>query len=202
MLSFIYCFWDVPENQWVHVAFSLRGVKDDATKGVRESKAFLFVNGNIVATGEGRKGGESSVHTTPRIASIGSTTDARFPFFGKIASVFVSRGVMTKKQLQSAYSLTDLSGLVDFAKVAREKLLALIVLGQKELNQPLVDSSGPVSKAIESGELPGVSLQETFSGSPHILVAELTGKARPEKTNEFSPAKEKEIRDRLAEKIG
>jgi mannosyl-oligosaccharide alpha-1,2-mannosidase len=191
----------VPENQWVHVAFSLRGVKDDATKGVRESKAFLFVNGNIVATGEGRKGGESSVHTTPRIASIGSTTDARFPFFGKIASVFVSRGVMTKKQLQSAYGLTDLSGLVDFAKLAREKLLALIVLGQKELNQPLVDSSGPVSKAIESGELPGVSLQETFSGSPHILVAELTGKARPEKTNEFSPAKEKEIRDRLAERL-
>lgn len=191
----------VPENQWVHVAFALRGVKDDATNGVRESKAFLFVNGNMVATGEGRKGGEVSVHTSPRIASIGSTTDGRFPFFGKISSVFVARGVMTKKQLISAYGLTDLSSLIEFAKVAREKLLALIVLGRKEAKQPLMDSTGPVAVAIEAGDLPGVTLQESFSGSPRMLIVELTGKVHTDKTNEFSPAKEKEIRDRQAERL-
>jgi mannosyl-oligosaccharide alpha-1,2-mannosidase len=190
-------------NQWVHVAFALSQPKPGGAPG----KAMLFVDGRLAKSGpSGRT--ERDVQAARRGMTIGATTDGQYHFAGRIAQVFASRGVITPRQLGATFRLTDEAGLVEFARVARDKLLGLVLLssraggtragaGASDASAMLAED-GPAFSALASGALQQLTAHEQAASG--TVVVDLIGKSLPEGLTPYSPAKEREARDLLAQR--
>lgn len=149
----------VPVGVWTHVGFAFQGPKDG-----KPGKAMLFLNGKLLRTAPNTRTDDDVQSTSDRF-SIGGTPDKNFFFKGWISQVFVSKGVITPRQLSATYRLTDAAGWLQLATFAKDKLLAAVVLSNSanSKSELAVPEKTPVYQSVLSKN----------------IIAELTGQAEP-----------------------
>jgi mannosyl-oligosaccharide alpha-1,2-mannosidase len=157
----------VPVDTWVHVGFAFQGPK---AAGGGQGKVMLFLNGKLLRTAPNARVEDDVQRDGAGRFTIGSTQDRQFWFKGRIGQVFVSRGVITPRQLAATYKLTDAAGMLELASAAKDRLLAGLVLGHAGAGA----GDGDISAGLEGTK---VGVYKTPSAGNFL--ADVTGAATP-----------------------
>ncbi len=151
----------IPLDTWVHVAFALG------------DSAMLFLNGQLLRVGASARAAADvqAGKGEGRSLLVGNTGSGDFPFRGRIAALFLSRGVVTPQQLADTAALPDAGGWAAMAAAAgASKLLACVLLAGGE--------AAPAAAVLPpQGLPPGARPLLRYApagGGGHLVVGELT----------------------------
>jgi mannosyl-oligosaccharide alpha-1,2-mannosidase len=121
----------VPLDTWVHVGFALSSAGGG---GGGAPSAMLFLGGRLLRVGASARaaGDVQAGRGEGRALWIGNSGEGEFPFRGRIAALFLARGVVTPAQLAASAALPDAAGWAAMAAAGEGKLLACVLLAGGE----------------------------------------------------------------------
>jgi len=157
----------IPVDTWVHVGFAFQAPKNN-----KEGKIMLFLNGKLVKSGSTERNAIDAQSDRNKW-TIGGTPDRQFYFSGRIGSVFISKGVISPRQLAATAKLIDANGMVELVNAAKNRLLAAIILGNRD--QPISrgdDTHG--SFGLDDTDIPVYMASSSMN-----MMTELTGNGVP-----------------------